>query len=61
MRVLCNSMIEGGGIMRAEKSIELDPVKSVLRYESRLREADFARIVDAFLADVEKKFLPAGR
>jgi hypothetical protein len=64
VRVLCNSMIEGGGIMCAEKSIKLDPAKSVLGYdvgeEIHLREADFARIVDAFLAEVEQKFLPTG-
>jgi hypothetical protein len=50
--------------MRAEKSIKLDPANSVLGYEVgdeiHLGEADFARIVDAFLAEVEKKFLPAG-
>jgi hypothetical protein len=43
VRVLCDSLMQSDGVMRADEAIKLDPTKSVLKYhvgdEIRIREA----------------------
>jgi len=60
VRVVCASILENGGVMGADKTIKMTPEKSVLKYEVgdpiRVREADFARISEAFFTEIEKKF-----
>ena len=61
VRVLCNSMLDNGNILTADKSIKLSPAKSILKYqfgdEIKLNEADFSRLAEAFFAELESRFL----
>ena len=63
VRVLCTSMMSNGGVMAADKTIKLDPEKSILGYrvgdEIALTEAEFVRLSAAFFAELEDKFLAA--
>jgi hypothetical protein len=47
--------------MSADKTIKLDPTKSVLKYrvgdEIKLNKADFFLISKAFFAEIERKYL----
>ncbi|OAI38912.1 hypothetical protein AYO38_01855 [bacterium SCGC AG-212-C10] len=60
VRVICQSLLEHGGVMTADKAIKLVPEKSVLKYaygsEIQVSEADFGLIRDAFFAEIERKF-----
>lgn len=60
VRVLCNSLMENGGSLAADKSITLKPATSVLHHEVgdeiHLSEDDFVRLSDAFFAEIEAKF-----
>jgi hypothetical protein len=62
-RIICNSLLNNHGIMGSEKSVKLDPKKSVLGFqvgdEIRLNEAQFGQIFTAFFAEIEAKFLDA--
>jgi hypothetical protein len=68
VRVLCSSMLEHASVMQAEKTIKMNPSKSVLGYEVgdeiRVGQADFARLSDAYFAEIETRFTedtsPAG-
>jgi len=61
VRVLCNSVLLHDGVMTAEKSIRLDPARSVLGIaygeQVALDGASFARLSDAFFTELEGKFL----
>jgi hypothetical protein len=61
VRLICESLLHNGGTMIADKSIKLDPAKSVLKYragdEIGLSEADFVRLSEAFFAEIERKFV----
>lgn len=60
VRVLCNSLLNNGGVMAADKQIKLDPAKSALKYqvgdEIKLSEADFVLLSKAFFAEIETKY-----
>lgn len=60
VRVLCNSLLNNGGLMASDKQIKLDPAKSILKYqvgdEIKLSEADFALLAKAFFAEIESKY-----
>ena len=61
VRVLSMSLISNGGTMGVEKSIKIDPAKSVLKYrvgdEIAIREPEFVALAKAFFADLEAKFV----
>lgn len=61
VRMLCNSMMNNGNMMCADKTIKFDPAKSVLKYrvgdEIKLNEADFVLLSPAFFAQIESKYL----
>jgi hypothetical protein len=60
VRVLCNSLLTGGGALLADKQIKLDPAKSVLGYavgdEIRMGEEGFARLAGAFFDAIERAY-----
>ena len=61
VRMLCNSMMNNGNVMCADKTIKYDPARSVLKYkvgdEIKLNEADFIKLSSAFFAEIENKYL----
>ena len=61
VRVLCQSMLNHGNVLTADKAIHLSPAKSVLKYEYgneiRVTEADFLRLSQAFFPEIESKYL----
>ena len=60
VRVLCDSMLTNVGIMAADKTIRLDPAKSLLGYQVgdkiKLNEGDFLLLSKAFFAEIENKY-----
>ncbi len=60
VRVLCNSLLNNGGVTAADKQIKLDPAKSILKYqvgdEIKLSEADFVLLAEAFFAEIENRY-----
>jgi hypothetical protein len=60
VRVVCNSLLNGDGVLVADPTIRLDPATSVLGLEVggpiALRDDDFARLCDAFFARLEATF-----
>lgn len=60
-RVLASSLLENGGKMGGEKSIKLEPSESLLKYKPgeqiALNEDDFSLLAQAFLAEIERKFI----
>jgi hypothetical protein len=61
VRVLCRSIMENDGVMVADNGIKLDPARSVLGLAVGDRiepsAADVARMADAFLAEIERRFV----
>ncbi|HVQ87023.1 MAG TPA: hypothetical protein VMT88_02470 [Actinomycetes bacterium] len=61
VRVLCNSIVSNNGKYASEKSIKLNPAKSLLSYddgdEIKLTEQDFLLLSKEFFAELETKFL----
>lgn len=61
VRVLSASLTSNNGRMAADKTINMNPETSVLKYAVgdviAVREADFVALADAFFADLERKFL----
>lgn len=61
VRVLVSSLINNDGLVVFDKSIKLDPSKSVLRYQTgdeiKVNEKSFARLSAAFFTEIEKRFL----
>ena len=60
VRVLCNSLLNNGGVMAADKQIKLDPATSILKYrvgdEIELSESDFVLLAKAFFAEIKRKY-----
>ncbi len=65
VRMICNSILQGGGVMTADKTIKFDPAKSILKipvgHEIKLSEADFGLLCQAFFAEIEARFSSAPR
>ena len=59
-RVICNSLIDNGGVMAADKTIKLKPDQSLLGYapgdEIKLDAAAFQRLAEGFLAEIERRY-----
>ena len=64
VRLLCNSIMNNGGTVCADKTFKIDPARSVLKYEVgqkiRLNEADFILLSSGFFTEIEAKYLPEG-
>lgn len=60
VRVLCDSLTDNDGVVAADKTIRLEPETSILGLEVgdeiRLTEADFRRLADGFLAEIERRY-----
>lgn len=60
VRVLCNSLLNNGGVMTADKQIKLDPATSVLKHavgdEVALSEGDFVQLAKDFFAEIERRY-----
>ena len=61
VRVLVSSLTNNDGLIIGDKSIKMDPAKSVLHYQTgdeiKVNEKSFARLSAAFFAEIEKRFL----
>jgi hypothetical protein len=61
VRVLSASIVDNGGVMTEDKTIKLKPETSVLGYALgdpiAIGRADFGRLLDAFLAEIESRFV----
>lgn len=59
--MLCSSIVNTNGKLCADKTAKYDPTRAVLKYrfgdEIKVNEADFVRLSEAFLAEVESKYL----
>lgn len=53
--------MHNNGVLRKDSTIKYDPATSVLKYhvgeEIRLDEAGFLLLLEAFLAELERKFV----
>lgn len=60
VRVLCTSLLVNGGVLVQDKTIKLDPAKSILGYavgdEINVDGEGFLRLADAFFAGIEKAY-----
>jgi hypothetical protein len=60
VRVLCDSLTDNDGVLAADKTIRLKPEKSILGLsvgdEIKLTKADFRRLADGFLAEIESRY-----
>ena len=63
VELVADSLINNDGVLRANKVIKLNPDESVLRHDFgeriRLRAEQFERLADAFLAEIEARFVSA--
>jgi hypothetical protein len=61
VRIVCDSLLNNDGIMRADKQIKLAPERSVLKLNVgdpiELTEEEFDRLSVAFFAELERRFL----
>ncbi len=61
VRIICDSLMNDNGILRADKQIKLTPERSVVKLHVgdpiSLTEADFERLSAAFFAELERRFL----
>lgn len=61
VRVLCTSVMDNNGIMLSDKTIKLDPARTLLKYhvgdKIKLNVGDFLFLAQAFFAEIEKKYL----
>jgi hypothetical protein len=61
VRVLCGSMLLNESVFTPDKGIKLKPDASILGYDAgdaiSVRGANFARLSDAFFAELEQKFV----
>lgn len=60
VRMLCNSFMQGDGELLTDSTIRYDPTKSALGlsigHEIVLTAAGFARLAEAFFAEIEKRY-----
>lgn len=60
VRVLCTSITSNGSVLAADKAVKLKPATSVLGYavgdEISLDGRDFARLAEAFFAELERRY-----
>jgi hypothetical protein len=61
VRIIADSLMTNGGVMRADNQIKLPPEKSVVGLDVgdtiKLGEDDFERLAGAFFTELEKRFL----
>ncbi len=61
VRVLCSSMLHNESVFTPDKGIKLRPDASILGHDAgdavSVRGADFARLSDAFFAELELRFV----
>lgn len=61
VRMLCDSIMNNDGRMSADKTIKIDPAKSVLKHRAgdkiSLTEADFILLSSGFFSEIEAKYL----
>jgi hypothetical protein len=61
VRIIVDSLIVHGGVMRSDRQIKLPPEKSVVGIavgdRIELTEADFKRLSTAFFEELERRFL----
>ena len=61
VRLIVDSLITNGGVLRADRQIKLTPEGSVLKLSVgdtiRLSQADFERLSAAFFSELERRFL----
>lgn len=64
VRMLCTSILDGGGLLTADKTIKYRPETSVLKLgigdDIALDAAQFRRLLDAFLSEIERRFPDPG-
>lgn len=62
VRLLCAALLSADGMLRPEKGIKYDPARAVLGLAVgapvRLGAAAYARLAAAFLAEVERRYVP---
>lgn len=60
VRLICEGLLYHQSRMSADKSIKLDPARSILKYqvgeEIKLTQADFMRLAEAFFVEIESKY-----
>ena len=60
VKVLCTATLENHGILAQDKTIKMNPAKSISKYEVgdeiKLDARRFVQLSDAFFAEIEKKF-----
>ena len=60
VRALCSSLTDNDGVVADNSTIKLKPEETVLGLEPgdaiRLTEADFRRLADGFLAEIEARY-----
>jgi hypothetical protein len=63
LELICESLLDHGGVLRTNKVIRYDPAHSVLKLEPgapiSLSADDFDRLSSAFFAELEVRFLEA--
>jgi hypothetical protein len=61
LELICESLLDNGGILRTNKVIKYVPAQTVLKLEPgapiRLTAQDFDRLATAFFAELEARFL----
>jgi len=61
VRMLCNSLLQNRGVITADKTINHDPAKSIVKHqigdEIQLTVSNFVSLSRAFFAEIEKKHL----
>jgi hypothetical protein len=61
VRVLCYSVMNNNGIMISDKTIKLDPSRTLLKYhvgdKIKLNVGDFLFLAKAFFTEIENKYL----
>jgi hypothetical protein len=60
VRVLCDSLVDGGGVMTGNPTIRMTPHDALLGYEPgdeiALSRDDFERLAGAFLDEIESRY-----
>jgi len=60
VRVVGASLLQNGGVMGSDKTIRLDPARSILKLAPgdriALTQADFVHLADAFFAEIDARF-----